>query len=164
MPAARASAAVLPAPATRPYGPTRTRPAAPARQRPPARKRRSGDLASKTVGAVGRLPESPAVRGMAKSRIWIGVIGVLLAGIVAVNVITVSLGADLSHTQVQIQKLERENTILGSQAVNAVSIPTVQAEAGEAGMVTPPTEEINFLTHSPEHFAAAAERLAAQGG
>jgi hypothetical protein len=101
---------------------------------------------------------------MARSRIWIGVIGALLAGIVAVNVVTVSLGAGLSQTQTEIQKLERQNTILRSQAINAVSIPTVQTEAGKAGMVNPPTDEINFTTHSPEHFAAAARRLAAQGG
>jgi len=157
----RASAAVLPAPAT---SPGRRRPVAPARRPAPARKRRSGEIASRTAEAVGRLPESPAIRGMARSRIWIAVVGLLLAGIVAVNVVTVSLGAGLSKTQTEIQKLERENTILRSQAINAVSIPTVQAEAGQAGMVTPPTEEINFVTHSPEHFAAAAQRLAAQGG
>lgn len=158
---ARASAAVLPAPATRP---TRRRPTAPARRPTPARGRRSGDIASRTVGAVSRLPESPAVRGMARSRIWIAVIGVLLAGIVTVNVVTVSLGAGLSRTQGEIQRLERQNTILRSQAVNAVSIPTVRAEADRARMITPPTDEIRFITHSPENFAAAAQRLAAKGG
>jgi hypothetical protein len=139
-------------------GPGRRRPAAPAR---PAQRRR---LVGRGAHAVGRLPESSAVRRISGSRIWIAVIGVLLIGIVLVNVLTVSYGAMASRVETNIEKLERQNSILTSATTRKLSMPRVRAAAADAGMVVPATTEIHYREYGPEVFAAAAQRLAAEGG
>lgn len=101
---------------------------------------------------------------MSRSRLWIVVIGALLAGIVAINVVAVSYGTQASRNQSAIQELERKNSILRSAGVNAVSMPTVLGEASEAGMAHPDPTAIRYLEHSPSDIAAAAQRLAAEGG
>lgn len=165
MPARAAS--VLPAPVRR-TAPSR-RPARPAPTRAP--RRRTAPAAAPSTGLVGRsaraamrLPDSGAVRGVSRSRLWIVVIGLLLAGIVAVNVVAISYGTRASHNQSAIQELERENSILRSAGIEAISMPTVLAEASAAGMAHPDPTSIRYLEHSPSDIAAAAQRLAAEGG
>lgn len=138
--------------------PGRRRPAAPVR---PVQRRR---LVGRSAHAVGRLPESPAVRRISQSRLWIALIGVLLIGIVLVNVLTVSYGAMASRVETNIEKLERQNSILTSATTRALSMPRVRNAAAEAGMLVPATTEIKYREFGPEVFAAAAQRLAAEGG
>lgn len=111
-----------------------------------------------------RLPDSGAVRGVSRSRLWIVVIGLLLTGIVAVNVVAVSFATQASRNQSAIQELERENSILRSAGVEAISMPTVISEAADTGMAHPDPTTIRYLEHSPSDIAAAAQRLAAEGG
>lgn len=145
--------------------PVRRRIAAPAR---PAQRRHLVGRSALAVGrgahAVGRLPDIAPVRRISGSRMWIALIGILLAGIVAVNVLTVSYGAMASRVETKIETLERQNTILGSSTTKALSMPRVRAAAAAAGMVTPATDEIRYREFGPEVFAAAAARLAAEGG
>lgn len=138
--------------------PGRRRTAAPAR---PAQRRH---LVGRSAHAVGRLPESAAVRRISGSRIWIALIGLLLIGIVAINVLTVSYGATASKVETKIEKLERQNTILSSSTTRALSMPRVRNAAVGAGMLTPATDEIRYREFGPEVFAAAAQRLTAEGG
>jgi len=92
------------------------------------------------------------------------VIGVLLIGIVAVNVLTVSYGSMASNIEADIQTLERRNAILESSEVTALSMPRVRNAALAAGMAVPAPEEIRYLTFKDGDVAAAAQRLAAEGG
>lgn len=111
-----------------------------------------------------RIPDSGAVRGVSRTRLWIVVIGLLLAGIVAVNVVAVSFATQASHNQSMIQELERKNSILRSAGTEAIAMPTVISEASAAGMAHPDPTTIRYLEHSPSDIAAAAQRLAAEGG
>jgi hypothetical protein len=138
--------------------PGRRRPASPTR---PVQRRR---LVGRGAHAVGRLPESAAIRRISKSRLWIAVIGVLLIGIVLVNVLTVSYGAMASRVETNTEKLQRQNTILSSSTTRALSMPRVRRAAAEAGMIVPATTEITYREFGPEVFATAAQRLAAEGG
>ena len=52
---------------------------------------------------------------MARSRAWIAVLGVLLGGIVAVNVVGLSLSATVSQTAAKADRVERENSLLREQ-------------------------------------------------
>lgn len=156
------------APARRP---SRQRPG-PARHHQPGRRRTASPsrsvegrrLVGRGAHAVGRLPESTAVRRMSQSRVWIVVIGLLLIGIVLINVLTVSYGAMASRVETNIEQLERQNSILTSATTRVLSMPRVRSAAAEAGMVTPATTEIRYREFSPEVFASAAQRLAAEGG
>ena len=164
--ARRLEAMPRPAPATLP-SPRRRRPqhqTTPRHRRPAGNRAPRRRLVGRGAHAVGRLPESAAVRRISGSRLWIGLIGVLLIGIVAINVLTVSYGAMASRIEGDIEKLERQNSILGSQTTRALSMPRVRDAASAAGMSTPATDEIRYREFGPEVFAAAAQRLAAEGG
>lgn len=152
--------AVLPAPGRR-----RTR-ATPARRPAPQRRQRHGGrrLVGRTAHVVTHLPETGAVVGMSRSRVWIAVIGILLIGLVAVNVVTVSYGASASKVDAEIQALERRNAILKSTETEILSMPRVHETALSAGMAAPDPEELRYLRYKPGDLAAAAQRLAAEGG
>ncbi len=77
---------------------------APARRRAPSR-RPGGHLIPIAAGAataVRQLPDSSLIVRMTSGRLWIGVLGVLLAGIVAVNVVTLSIAASAGHVDQNI--------------------------------------------------------------
>lgn len=156
------AASVLPAPSRhrRPRPSTRPRPA-----RHVVRRRKA--FAARSVGVarvVRNLPDSGAVRGLSRTRSWIAVIAVLLTGLVAVNLVAVSFGTEASRNLTEIQALERQNAILESTGTAAVSIPHVREGASELGMVSPDPTTVRFVEHSPSDVAAAAQRLAAEGG
>lgn len=161
------AATVLPEPSRRTV-PSR-RPVRPAPARAPRRRAAPGaapatGLVGRSARAAARIPDSGAVRGVSRSRLWIVVIGLLLAGIVAVNVVAVSYATQASGNQSAIQELERENSILRSAGIEAVSMPAVASEASAAGMAKPDPTTIKYLEYSPSDIAAAAQRLAAEGG
>ena len=158
MASASALPAALPAPRRRRSAPARHRYPSPPKRHPTRR------LVRGTAHVVTHLPESSAVVGMSRSRVWIAVIGVLLIGIVAINVLTVSYGSMASNIEADIQTLERRNAILESAEVTALSMPRVRNAALAAGMAVPAPEEIRYLTFEEGDVAAAAQRLAAEGG
>ncbi|HEX5376158.1 MAG TPA: hypothetical protein VFW48_08360, partial [Solirubrobacterales bacterium] len=91
----------------------------PARKASPPRRapaRRPGaqliPIAVGTATAVRHLPDSSLMVRMTRGRAWIGVLGLLLAGIVAINVATLSLSAAAGGIDRNIQALEEENSLL----------------------------------------------------
>ena len=109
--------------------------AAPARRAParksPAPVRRPGGhlipIAVGTASAVGRLPDSGLMVRLTRGRAWIGVLGVLLTGIVALNVITLSFAAATSHHGVDpfskhLTPDQRDATITAFRAAIAASV------------------------------------------
>jgi hypothetical protein len=138
---------------------------APARRAAPAR-RPGGQLIPIAVGTatvVRHLPDSSLVVRMTRGRLWIGVLGVLLAGIVAVNVVTLSLSAAAGHIDQNIQALEEENSLLRSRDAQRTGSARVRHEAGALGLAPATTDQINAVTASPKDVAVAAQRLAAAG-
>lgn len=129
-----------------------------------ARRGQGRRLVGRTAQAVTHLPDSGAVVGISRGRLWIAVIGILLIGIVGINLLTVSYGSTASRLETQIQTLERRNTILRSSEMSATSMPRVREAALADGMVVPETDEIVYRSFSPGDFTAAAQRLAADGG
>ena len=159
---ARQMTSALPAalPARRP------RRSAPARHRHPSHPKRhqTRRIVRGTANVVTHLPETSAVHGMTRHKVWIAVIGVLLIGIVAINVLTVSYGSMASNIEADIATLERRNAILESSEVTALSMPRVRNAALAAGMAVPEPQEIKYLSFKDGDIAAAAARLAAEGG
>lgn len=155
------SAPVLPArrPARRPV-PSRR----PGVRRRPANRQHSGlRLIGKTAHAVTHFPESGVVRTAATGRRWIFVIAALLLFIVAVNVFTVSYGANASKLETQIEAIERQNAILKSSQTAALAMPQVQSRAEAEGMYLPAPDDIVYRSFRDSDYAAAAARLAAGG-
>jgi hypothetical protein len=101
---------------------------------------------------------------MTQGRLWIGVLGVLLVGIVALNVATLSFAASSGKIDEAITALEKENSMLESREAQHYSTARIRGEAGELGLAMPNTEEPQLIEAKPGDVAAAAARLAAAGG
>ncbi len=136
----------------------------PATKRAPAARPKLVVVAGRTAGAVRQLPDSSLVVRMTQGRLWIGVLGVLLVGIVALNVATLSFAATSGKVDEAITALEKENSMLESRAAQHYSTARVRSEAAELGLAMPTTKEPKLIEAKPGDVATAAARLAAAGG
>jgi hypothetical protein len=147
----------------------RTAPArAPRRARPTSRAAAVGGqlipFAGRTAVAVGQLPDSGLVVRLTRGRAWIAVLGVLLAGIVGLNVVTLSFAASASKVDAAITALDQENPILLGRDARKTSPGPIRQAAAPLGLAMPASEEIHFTEAGPDDVATAAARLAAAGG
>jgi len=161
--AAAATARAQTAPAR---APRRKRPA-PARPRRAAPARRGGGqlipLAVGTASAVRGLPDSSLIVRLTRGRAWIGVLGVLLVGIVALNVVTLSLAADAGRVEQNIQALSEENSLLASRDAQKSGAGRIAREGAALGLSAAAVEEVGAVEFSPRDVRTAAQRLAAAG-
>lgn len=138
---------------------------APTRRKAPAR-RPGGQLIPIAAGAataVRQLPDSNLMVRMTRGRAWIGVLGVLLAGIVAINVVTLSLSASASHVESNITALEEENPLLRARESRLYGSSRVSHEAAALGLAPTATDQVGYVQASGKDVAIAAQRLAAAG-
>jgi hypothetical protein len=142
----------------------------PTRKAPPPRRapaRRPGaqliPIAVGTATAVRHLPDSSLMVRMTRGRVWIGVLGLLLAGIVALNVITLSLAATAGHIDQNIQALDQENSILGSRVAQRSGAARVRHDAAALGLTVASSDGVGYVEASPQNVTVAAQRLAAAG-
>jgi hypothetical protein len=98
---------------------------------------------------------------MTRGRTWIAVLGVLLAGIVALNVVTLSLAATAGQVDQNIQALDQENSILRSRDAQISGAGRVRSDAAALGLSAASVDEVTYLKAGPQDVATAAERLAA---
>src|SRR5438309_12039728 len=136
---ARAAAATAPAPGRqrpeRAPAPARRRsgPVAPARRSRPAAQPRPGAPA-----ALARFVEASTnglLDRLLRGRLWVGCIGVLLAGIVFLNVSLLELNQDIAHTSAHAAALERQNSGLRERLAAMDSVDRTIRVAQTRGMV-----------------------------
>jgi hypothetical protein len=113
----------------------------------------------RTALAVGGIADSGLVLRLTRSRLWIGALGSLLVGIVALNVAALSFNASSSKTAGLSDELLRENSALRAQIENGLSNERVQAAAAGLGLIVPEPGAIRYLEPKPGDAAAAADRL-----
>jgi hypothetical protein len=133
--------------------------AVPAR-RAPAPARLVPIAVGKTAGAVGDLADSGLIFRLTRGRAWIALLGVLLTGIVAINVASVSLNASLTKLGTQTDTLERQNSVLRTRIAKQLSGPRVRGVAAQLGLSIPDPAAITYLTWSDRYASIAAHRLA----
>lgn len=152
----------VPAPAKAP--PRRKPQRATPKRRTTATQPRLAVAAVRTAEAVRQLPDSGLVVRMTRGRAWIGVLGILLVGIVALNVATLSFAASAGQIDEQITTLEKENSMLEAREAQHFSTARIRNEGASLGLAMPNTEEPRVIELSPDDVATAASRLAAAGG
>jgi hypothetical protein len=113
----------------------------------------------KTAVAVGDLADSGLVVRMTRSRTWIGVLFVLLAGIVALSVLSLSLTASSGRVADRADALRQENAVLRSQLTERLSSQRVKDVAAGLGLSVPNPQDITYLRAGDEYAAAAAQRI-----
>ena len=90
-------------------------------------------------------------------------LGVLLAGIVALNVVTLSLAASAGQIDQNIQALDQENSILRGRDAQRSGAARVRHDAAALGLSAAAADEIHYVQAGPDDVATAAQRLAAAG-
>jgi hypothetical protein len=122
--------------------------AAPAPARAPRKRPKPRDLDQKVARAAPRR-RAKRKAGVAGGLAWIIVAGVLLAGIVALNVAVLRLNIRLDHMNNQSQQLQAENAALGAKLSGAVSSPRIQALAKARGFVPADPTTIGYVNIAP---------------
>jgi hypothetical protein len=139
--------------------------------RRPAARRVSGPLRPVPAGApvarrgstgvferIRGLPDTPLIDRLLRGRAWIWLIGVLLGGIVAMQVSLLKLNAGISRAVTTASTLERQNAHFEADIARLSSGDRVRTTAQAEGMVTPPPGAIEFLRARPERDARLAAR------
>ena len=148
----------------------RTRPA----QRPAPRhvRRVSGPLRPAPAGApasvrrgttgvferIRALPEHRVVDGLLRGRVWIWLVGLLLGGIVAMQVSMLKLNTGISRAVTTMGTLERQNANLEADIARLSASDRVRDAALAEGMVAPAAGSMEFLKARPERDPVQAAR------
>ncbi len=101
--------------------------------------------AVRTAGAVRDISESSLIHRLTRGRMWIGVLCALLAGIVALNVLSLGLNATSGRTAEAISELEQKNSALKAELAEKLSANRVEAQAAALGLIVPAPGEITYL-------------------
>jgi cell division protein FtsL len=161
----RAAAAVA-TPATHAGGAAPARREAPRRKPAPAKPRRASGRAARTKAA----PRRKAARRTAvplgarlldtllSGRIWIGLVGVLLAGIVFFNVDLMRMNREITHMADRAAQLKRENGALREDVAGLASSERIQQEAAKLGLVLPQPSQVRYLKSNPAIDARTASK------
>jgi hypothetical protein len=119
--------------------------------------------AMRSAGAVRDLSDSGLIVRLTRGRGWIAVLCTLLGGIVALNVLSLSLTAGSGRTSLQIDELKTEVSSLQAQIEERLSAVKVEAEAARLGLANPDPRAITFLSASDADARRVAHLLATDG-
>ena len=91
-----------------------------------------------------------ARRGVAGGVVWIAIVGVLLAGVVALNVAVLRLNVQLDRLDTQRAHLRAEKQALASQLAMASASPRIQLQAQrQFGLVPANPAETTYVRLGP---------------
>jgi hypothetical protein len=123
-------------------GPTRATPrlAAPAIAIPARPRHHTG-----AFERIRALPDNYVVDRLLRSRACIWVIGVMLAGIVSVQVSLLKLNTGISRAVETTSTLQRQNASLESAIAKAQSGDRIRAAATKDNMIDPPAGSVRYL-------------------
>ena len=119
-----------------------------------------GNVAMLPVHAVGGIADSGFVVGLARGRAWIVILGFLLGGIVAVNVLGLSLSAAGSETSTRIDELQQQNSVLRTRIASRLSNEQITRAASALGLAVPAPDAVRYLDAKASDAEDAAKRLA----
>jgi hypothetical protein len=102
--------------------------------------------ALRSAVAVRDLSDSSLIFRLTRGRGWIAVLSVLLFGIVALNVVSLSLNAGSGRVSQAVEELERQNSSLRAQLAEQFSASRIEGTAAVQGLAVPAPEDISYLS------------------
>lgn len=142
---------------TRPVSiPSRRAPAAAPRPRRVAAGAAHGSLGARSVAFVRALPDHRLLDRIVRGRAWIPILGVLLAGIVAMQVEVLKLGASMGRSIQRTTALQSQNELLRASVARLADDQRIESLAVGMGMVMPAPEAIGFLSLRPRGYVQRA--------
>lgn len=115
--------------------------------------------AARTAGAVGDLADSGVMVRLTRGRLWIAVLAALLAGIVALNVLSLSLTSESGRLTERSEALAQDNSVLRARLARQLSSARVESIAASLGLAVPDPREIVYLSPDSDDPGVAARRL-----
>ena len=91
-------------------------------------------------------------------RVWIGLVGVLLAGIVFFNVDLLRMNREITQMADHAAQLKRENARIRYDVAALASSERIQEAAAELGLVLPAPAEVRYLKSNPTIDARTASK------
>jgi hypothetical protein len=148
-----ASAAPTPLRERRPDGPPRRSAGTPARPRPRARFRphRAARARSSRVAAI--------LDQLLRGRAWVALIGLLLTGIVFLNVGLLELNGGIARTDARAADFKRETAALRMRVARLASSERIRRAAGAHGFEAAEPGRVGYLRPGPDDSARAARAL-----
>ena len=109
------------------------------------------------LGRVRALPDHGVLDALLRSRAWIWVIGVLLGGVVAMQVSLLKLNSGIGRAVQASSTLERQNAELEAQIARQSA--GIRTAATAAGMVLPDAGDVRYLDTRDGDARRAARRM-----
>jgi cell division protein FtsL len=136
--------------------------AAPRHTTTPARRpsrRGFGHARHAARASTGALPHGTRVLdALLTGRIWIGLIGVLLAGIVFFNVDLLQMNREITQMADKAAQIKRQNDRLRHDYARLASSERIQEAAVTLGLVYPAAGEVRYLESNPKLDAHKASK------
>src|SRR3954454_24846423 len=108
---------------------------------------------------LSRLPDHRVVDRLLRSRACIWVIGILLGGIVAMQVSLLRMNAGISRAVQAQDTLVKDNATMQASLAGLLSGDRVRQAAADENMVDPPAGDTRYLKSHPGDAARAARRM-----
>ena len=140
---------------TRGRATTTERPPASAPRRAPAPARRrirtsvapaGASLAARAAAYVRALPDHSLLDRIIRGRVWIPLLGILLAGIVAMQVEVLKLNAATGVSLQRTTALQNERDLLQGDVARLADDQRIESMAAQMGMAMPAPSQVKFLS------------------
>ena len=144
---AGAGTIAIPTPPAR--APRPARPARPARPTRRAGRTASGTLPLRAAAFVRGLPDHALIDRLVRGRAWIPVLGLLLTGIVAMQVSMLKLNASIGRSIERSTTLQSQNQQLRASVATLADDQRIERIAAGMGMIMPAPAAVGFLSAQP---------------
>jgi hypothetical protein len=123
-----------------------------------------GTIGSHAFRAGRSLPDSRLLDRLMRGRAWIGLLGVLLIGLVALNVSLLKLNAQAGQNAEKAKALRIQNTQLRAKVSRLASAKRLERAGRELGLGMPVAGRVRYLVAHPGDGARAAHALRSPAG
>ncbi len=104
---------------------------------------------ARAVAFARALPDHALLDRLIRGRAWIPILGVLLAGIVAMQVEVLKLGTSMGRSLERTTALQSRNELLQASVASLADDQRIERLAAGMGMVMPDPDAVNFLAAGP---------------
>ncbi len=125
----------------------RTAPRPQRARRSTARPSAGAAISARTLAFVGSLPDHSLLDRIVRGRTWIALLGLMLVGIVAMQVEQLKLGASIGRSVERTSQLQTRNEQLQASVALLSDEQRIESVAAKEGMIMPPPSAVGFLAN-----------------
>ena len=127
--------------------------------RPAPTRDRGYSIPARALAVVRGLPDHSLLDRIVRGRAWIPLLGVMLAGIVAMQVEVLKLGATMGRAIEQGTALQSRNELLRASIATLADDQRIERIAADMGMVMPEPTAVGFLSMRSANAQHAASNI-----